>query len=108
MISTDGTATPRTYLFDVSRIPAKALYHAKNAARRPKEPPALMRPGFGAPAAVRFRYPQNNNRNVMSRVKKSKKKATVERRVAINKRVVKMNQACQRKLVAKIDGATGD
>lgn len=41
------------YLLEVSRIPAKALYHAKKAAKRPKKPPALMTGVFGMPAALR-------------------------------------------------------
>lgn len=45
----------RTYLLDVSRIPAKALYHAKKAAKRPKKPPALMTGGLGFPTAPRWR-----------------------------------------------------
>ena len=44
-----------TYLFESSAIPAKALYHAKNAASSAKKPPALMTGGFGAPAASRCR-----------------------------------------------------
>ena len=35
-----------------------------------------------------------SRRKVMSRVKKREKKATVERRVAMRRRVVKMNHPC--------------
>ena len=38
-----------TYLFDVSAIPARALYHARKAAKIPKPPPHLMSSGSGAP-----------------------------------------------------------
>ena len=37
------------YLLELSAIPASALYQAKNAARIPKAPPALMQPSLGAP-----------------------------------------------------------
>lgn len=43
------------HLFESSAMPAKALYHAMKAARRPKKPPALMMGGFGAPALLRCR-----------------------------------------------------
>jgi hypothetical protein len=39
-----------TYLFEVSAIPAKALYQARNAAKRPNPPPAWMSVGSGAPS----------------------------------------------------------
>jgi hypothetical protein len=39
----------RKKLFDVSAIPAKALYHARNAAKRPKYPPPLINVPLGAP-----------------------------------------------------------
>ena len=38
-------------LLESSRIPARALYHAKKAANRPNTPPALMQPDWGVPAA---------------------------------------------------------
>lgn len=40
------------YLFESSRIPAAALYQAKNAAINAKNPPALITGGFGDPAAL--------------------------------------------------------
>ena len=42
-------ATWSSYLLELSAIPASALYQAKNAARIPKAPPALMQPSLGAP-----------------------------------------------------------
>ncbi len=81
-----------THLFESSRIPASALYHAVNAANSPKNPPALIIGGFGTPAALRCRYPMPRSRNAMSRVKKRVKNATVERSVATRRTVVKMNQ----------------
>jgi len=65
-----------------------------NAARIPKAPPALKRPVWGAASAPSLcsRYARPSIKNAMSSVKKSVKKATVERRVQINRRKVKMNQ----------------
>ena len=80
-----------TNLFPSSAIPAKALYQAINAANSPKNPPALMIGGLGAPAASRCRYPIPSRRKVKSRKKNSKKNATVERRVQMRRIVVKIN-----------------
>lgn len=41
-----------SYLLDESAIPAKALYQARNAARIPKPPPALIAVVFVAAAPV--------------------------------------------------------
>lgn len=73
-------------------MPAKALYQAVNAARRPKKPPALMMGGFGWPVESRWRYPIPSRRKARSRVKKRKKKATVDFSVQMSSIVVKMNQ----------------
>lgn len=78
-------------LLDVSAIPASALYQAKKAARTPKAPPARVRPVFGSPAAFSYMYAQASKRNVMSNVKKSKKKARVDFRVQKSSSVVKIN-----------------
>jgi hypothetical protein len=74
-----------------SAIPAKALYQAKKAARIPKTPPALMILRVGAPLS-RTRYPIPSSKKARSRVKKSKKKATVDLSVQRRRRKVKMNQ----------------
>ena len=37
----------KTDLFELSAIPASALYQARNAAMRPKAPPATMHPPWG-------------------------------------------------------------
>jgi hypothetical protein len=66
-------------------------YHAVKAARIPKAPPALRRPVWGAPSLC-SKYERARNRKAMSSVKKSVKKATVERSVQISSRKVKMNQ----------------
>ena len=66
-------------------------YQAVNAAMIPKAPPALRRPVWGAPSLC-SKYARPRNRKARSRVKKSVKKATVERRVQISSRKVKMNQ----------------
>jgi len=63
-----------------------------NAARIPKAPPALRRPVWGAPVPPCIRYARPSIKKARSRVKKRVKKATVERRVQINSRKVKMNQ----------------
>lgn len=81
-----------THLFESSAIPANALYHARNAASSPKKPPALMIGTVGFPFALRCRYPIPSSKKVRSRVKKRRKKAMVERRVATRRIVVKMNQ----------------
>jgi hypothetical protein len=80
-----------TYLFEVSAIPAKALYQARNAARIPNPPPALMSVGSGAPS-TRWRLPIPSIKKAKSSVKKSMKNATVDFRVQIKRRKVKMNQ----------------
>lgn len=74
-----------------SAIPARALYQAKNAARIPKAPPALMAEIRGAPS-TRARYPIPRQRNARSRVKKREKKATVDLTVQMSNKKVKMNQ----------------
>lgn len=79
-----------TYLFPVSAIPAKALYHAKKAAKMPKTPPAFIAPSLGAPS-TRSAYPMPKRRNARSKVKNSKKNATVDRSVQSKRRKVKIN-----------------
>jgi hypothetical protein len=61
------------------------------AAIIPNAPPALRRPVWGAPPLC-SKYARPRNRNAKSRVKKRVKKATVERRVQMSNRKVKMNQ----------------
>jgi hypothetical protein len=68
-------------------------YQAMNAARIPKAPPALRRETWGPPVPPCIKYARPSMRNARSRVKKSRKKATVERRVQISSRKVKMNHA---------------
>jgi hypothetical protein len=68
-------------------------YQAMNAARIPKAPPALRRGILAAPVPPCCRYARPSMRNARSRVKKSRKKATVERSVQISSRKVKMNHA---------------
>lgn len=82
----------QTYLFDSSNIPERAQYHAANADSKLKKPDALITGVFGPPLASRCKYPIPSNRNARSRVKKMKKNATVERSVAMRRRVVNMNQ----------------
>jgi hypothetical protein len=48
-VNVETTAAQDTYLLDASAIPAKALYQAKKAARRPHQPPALMQLTIGEP-----------------------------------------------------------
>ena len=87
-----GGEESKTYLFDSSNIPARAQYHAANAASKLKKLDALITDVFGLPLASRYKYPIPSNRNTRSMVKKRKKKATVERSVATRIRVVNMNQ----------------
>lgn len=82
----------QTYLFDSSNIPARAQYHAANAESKLKKPDVLIIGVFGPPLASRCKYPIPSNKNARSRVEKMKKNATVERSVAMRRRVVNMNQ----------------
>jgi hypothetical protein len=87
----DDETTSEPYLLLESAIPAKALYQARNAARIPNPPPALMAVPFGAPLEW-SRYPIPRQRKARSRVKKSEKNATVDFRVQRRSKKVKMNQ----------------
>lgn len=82
----------QTYLLDSSNIPARAQYHAAKADNKLKKPAVLIIGAFGPPLASRCKYPIPSNRNEISRVKKMKKNATVERSVAMRRIVVNMNQ----------------
>lgn len=84
----------RACLLESSRIPANAEYHAKNALQIPNAPPVLIRLGPGAPAAFGLSQPRARKRKARSSVKKSRKKATVDRSVARRRRVVKINHPC--------------
>ena len=89
-------------------MPASALYHAANAAKSPKKPPAMITGSLGLPGSLRWSQPMPSRRKARSRKKKRQKKATVERRVAIRRMKVNMNQpwsACQRYSDAKGPGA---
>ena len=87
----NSVSRSRSYLLESSSIPARALYQAMNAANNAKNPPALMTGGFGEPAALGFKYPMASSKKAMSRKKNSRKNATVERRVANRRRVVKIH-----------------
>ena len=76
-----------------SNNPATALYQAKKAAQRPKKPPVLMRSPLTTPGAVSCKWPIARNKKAKSRVKKSKKNARDDFRVAISIIVVKIHQA---------------
>lgn len=84
-----------THLLEVSAIPARALYQANRAARRPNAPPAMVRPWCGFPSASSLRYEMARKRKARSRVKKREKNATVDFRVQSRRMVVKMNQPCE-------------
>lgn len=75
----------------VSAIPANALYQASKAAAIPNAPPALIKELLGAPP-VCFWYPSAKNKKAKSRVRKSRKKATVDLRVQRRSIVVNTNQ----------------
>jgi len=84
----------------VSAIPARALYQPAKAANSPKYPPALVIGTLGIPSLSKEKLAIIRRRKVMSRNKNKRKKATVDRRVQINKRVVKMNQPARKKPMA--------
>jgi hypothetical protein len=87
-----NTTTGRTYLFEVSAIPANALYQASNAASIPKTPPAMVSWGCTSPFGPCLMKEMARQRKARSKVKKSEKKATVDFRVQMSRIVVKMNQ----------------
>lgn len=62
----------------------------------PKAPPATMQSPCG-PFASALRYPIPSKRKAMSRVKKRKQKATVDRRVQSKRRKVKMNHPIKKR-----------
>jgi hypothetical protein len=79
----------------LSAIPANALYQAAKAAKSPKYPPALIHEAFGpyeplGPMEL-DKYPIPRRRNAMSRKKNSRKKATVDLKVHIKSKVVKIH-----------------
>jgi hypothetical protein len=94
----------KTYLS--SAIPARALYHAMKAANNPKYPPALIVFGWGTPASLARRWPIPKRRKARSKKKKSRKKATVDRSVQINRIVVKMNHPIRKKPKALLKSLT--
>lgn len=79
--------------FELVQISA---YQARNAARIPNAPPARRQGMLGSPAvrsaAVGVRYAIPSIKKARSRVKNSRKKATVDRRVQMSRMKVKMNQ----------------
>jgi len=85
-----ATGTTKKLLLESAK-PAKALYQARNAARIPNPPPALIAVLFGAPLEW-SRYPIPRQRKARSRVKKSEKNATVDLRVHKRSRKVNINQ----------------
>lgn len=81
----------RTYLLDVSAIPANALYQAINAVMTPKIPPALLMLAFKPPTSVCWNRAIARSRNVMSKKKNSEKNATVDFSVHRRRMVVKIH-----------------
>ena len=90
----------KTDLFESSRIPASALYQAKNAASSAKKPPAFSTGVFTMPAASGCKYAIPRSMKAISREKNRLKKATVERSVASRSRKVNMNQPYARYYLA--------
>lgn len=82
----------------LSWIPAKALYQAKNAAKKPNRPPVFCRAKAAVALPKSLAYcSMARNKKHRSRVKKRRKKATVDRRVQRRMMVVKMNQPVKKK-----------
>lgn len=79
-------------LFEVSAIPARALYQAKKAAANPKPPPALTQEGLGWSSEFSYMYAMASMRKARSRVKKRRKNARVDFKVQTRSTVVKINQ----------------
>lgn len=88
----EGGLRRQTDLFDSSNIRARAQYHAANADSKLKKLAVLIIGAFGPSLASRCKYPIPSSKNEISRAKKMKQNATVERRVAMRRRVVNMNQ----------------
>jgi hypothetical protein len=86
-------------LFD-SSIPAAAFHQATNAVIRPKIPAALVQPTWGDPSALSWKCATARRRKVMSRKKKSEKKARVDLKVQIRQMKVKMNHPMRKKATA--------
>lgn len=84
------------YLFELSAIPASALYQARKAAMRPKAPPATIHPDCGCLPSF-WRYPIPKSMKAMSRVKKREKNATVDRSVQMSRMKVKMNHPMRKR-----------
>lgn len=82
----------------VSAIPAKALYQAKKAARRPKPPPACCS-DVAAPALplALANSEHESMRKARSRVKNRRKNMMVDRSVQSSRMNVKMNQPARKK-----------
>ena len=78
--------------YELSAIPASALYQAIKAANIPKYPPAWFNPRLIFPSASAYRCAKESIRNAISRKRKREKKATVDFNVQIRSRKVKMNQ----------------
>lgn len=81
-------------LFDLSAIPARALYRGAKAANIPKTPRALMHEGFGFPCSVGFGYPTPSGTNANSSVKANVRSAAVGLRVHTSKIDVRIKQPC--------------
>lgn len=82
-------------LLPLSAIPANMFHQAMKPATMPKAPPARLQFWLGAVTpsiVVVYMYPVASIRKVSHTVKKSEEKATVDFRVRIQIRKVKMNQ----------------
>lgn len=89
-------ACPSTNL--LSWIPAKALYQAAKAAKKPKRPPVFCRAREAVALPKSAAYcSMARKKKARSRKKKRRKKATVDRRVQSRSTVVKMNQPVRKK-----------
>jgi len=88
----------RKKLLELSAIPANMFHQAMNAATIPNAPPAFCSDATGTPSVFR-QYAEPKKIKAIQTQKKSELNATVDLRVMIQMRKVKMNQAwdCQSK-----------
>lgn len=84
----------RKKLFESFAKPAKATYHASNAASSAKNPPAMITGLLGSAVPLRCKYPIPSRRKAMSTARKVPQKTKVDFSVHRNIMKVKINQPC--------------
>ena len=76
----------------LSATPANAVYHARNAANNPNNPPVLMRAALFVPGDSWMKWPIERKRNARSSVRNKKKKTHELLSVQARRSVVKIHQ----------------